>query len=106
MPAAENISRREGYKNYSMQSLRNDCLCSPGNCAFQRIHHEEYHFWQREGIFQDVQNAARLAVAEKFIKRLPSEYSFNVGSEGINLSVTAPAYDRAALLRKSQDYHI
>lgn len=74
-------------KNYSISALREMIAYVPQEIVlFNESILRNITFGNPEASLQEVQNAARLAVAEKFIKRLPSEYSFNVGSEGINLS--------------------
>ncbi len=74
-------------RKYSLQSLREIIAYVPQEIVlFNESIMKNITFGNPAISFRDVEHASRLGVAEKFIKRLPSGYSFNVGPEGINLS--------------------
>lgn len=79
-----------GGKNitsYSIKALRNNIAYVPQEIVlFNDSIKNNIGFGYSRASAQDIQDAAELAVADKFIKRLPGGYDFVVGEEGANLS--------------------
>ncbi len=74
-------------KEYQLTSLRNNIAYVPQEVTlFDDSIRENIAFGNTQSSMKDIREAARLAVADGFIKRLPGGYNFKVGEGGGFLS--------------------